>query len=238
MHAQIRIGARRDLKLQEAVLIYRDDGAAFATLHEVRAENGKTPYLRAGQPLTTGFLRMLAKGLGAVVAPEVLPENILARTPDLIVWWSRARRRGLFFGGESEEARRLDGRTYPHPALVFKIADRELFVRALQSDVRPTAGTPLKTAPYWNTDGPEGRVCLGSMQVPDEVNVDSIAGWERAYFESAFTHPTGAVRLTSHPGGFVGLWSALLDSQEPFPTKFLTDANQTLKQFVEHNMER
>jgi hypothetical protein len=30
------------------------------------------------------------------MAPEVLPENVLARTSDLIVWWSRASRRAMF----------------------------------------------------------------------------------------------------------------------------------------------
>ena len=166
MQAQIRIGTRRDLKLQNAVLVYRDDSMAFATLHEVRADGRKTPYLGPGQALTTEFLRTLAKGLGAAVAPEVLPENVVARTPDLIVWWSRARRRVMFFGGETKEAKLLNGHTYPHPALVFKVAGRELSVRALQEDARPCADSPLKTAPYWNTDGPEGKVCLGTMQVP------------------------------------------------------------------------
>jgi len=76
------------------------------------------------------------------------------------------------------------------------------------------------------------------MQVPDEVNVDSIAGWERAYFESAFTHPSGAVRLTSHPGGFFGLWSSLANTNGHFPTKFLTDATQTLREFIAGDEDR
>ena len=41
------------------------------------------------------------------MAPEILPENVLARTPDMVVWWSRAQRRVMFFGGGSEEARKL-----------------------------------------------------------------------------------------------------------------------------------
>ena len=50
-----------------------------------------------------------------------------------------------------------------------------------------------------------------------------------------FTHPNGAVRLTSHPQGFMGLWKSLKNSQHPFPTTFLTDAKETLRQFVERN---
>jgi PRTRC genetic system protein B len=233
MEAQIRVGAQRDFKLKHAVLIYSDGSTAFVTLHDVVAQQEGAPYLGPGQSLTMAFLQTLAEGLGTRMAPEVFPENVLAGTPDMIAWWSRARQRVMFFGGGTEEAQKLSGRMYPHPALVFKISGRELYVRALASDARPSAETRLKTAPYWNTDGPMGHVCLGSMRVPDDVTAESISGWEQAYFDSEFTHPTGAVRLTSHPGGFAGLWSSLADSHSSFPIEFLTDAKQTLRQFLQ-----
>ena len=232
MEAQIRIGSRRDFVLKRALLIYGDDSSTFATLHEVRADKGQAPYLGPGQSLTTAFLRTLARGLGARTAPEILPQNVLARAPDLMVWWSRAQRRVMFFEGGSEEAKRLNGRTYSHPALVFKIYRQELFVRALESDARPCGNTPLKTAPYWNTEGSRGLVCVGSMRIPQETTVETIPQWETSYFSSAFTHVSGAVRLTSHPEGFAGLWARLADTQGLFPTEFLTDAKQTLRQFV------
>jgi len=233
MEAQMRIGALRNFALKHAVLIYRDDSAMFATLHEVQVEKGTAPYLGPGQSLTTGFLRALARGLGARMAPEILPHNVLARTPDLIVWWSRARRRLMFFGGGSQEATNLNGRLYPHPPLVFKICGHELFVRALEQDTRPSANTPLKTAPYWNSEGSRGLVCVGSMRIPQEVTVESISEWENAYFSSAFTHVSGAVRLTSHPGVFAGLRSSLADCQCFFPTEYLTDAKQALREFID-----
>ena len=236
MEAQVRIGNSRQFALRFAVLIYGDGSAAFATLHDVVAQKEEAPYLAPGQSLTTAFLRSLARGLGARVAPEILPENILARTPDMVVWRSRAKGRVMFFGGGSEEAQRLNGRMYPHPPLVFKISGHELFVRALGTDARPTALTPLMTAPYWNTDG-QGLVCQGNMRVPDDASVDSIAGWEDAYYSSEFTHASGAVRLTSHPGGFFGLWSSLAGSGEKFPRQFLTDAKQTLREFIEGDEE-
>ena len=101
-------------------------------------------------------------------------------TPDMIAWWARATREVMFFGGVDPEARELDGATYPHPALVFKVTGRELFVRALERNERPTGETLLKTAPYWNCDS-AGRVCLGSMRVPDETTVESIAGWQSGF---------------------------------------------------------
>ena len=136
-----------------------------------KAENG-IPYLTPGEALTTAFLRTLAQGLGAQVKPEILPDNVLARTPDMLVWWSRPRRRVMFFGGVNEEARKLNGLVFPHPALIFKVAGRDLFVRAVATSSRPSPETPMKTAPYWNTDI---RVCPGSMRVPDTFDVASIS---------------------------------------------------------------
>jgi PRTRC genetic system protein B len=235
MEARVVIGANRNFVLKNAVLLYGDGTSMFATLHSVmmRAKNS-APQLGPGQALTMAFLRTLAEGLGSRIATEILPDNVLARTPDIITWWARATREVMFFGGMDPEALELNGATYPHPALVFKVTGRELFVRALERDERPTGETPLKTAPYWNCDS-AGRVCLGSMRVPDETTVESIAGWQSNFFRSQFTHPNGAVRLTSHPRGFIGLWKSLKNCDQPFPADFLTDAKEALRQFVERN---
>lgn len=236
MRAQVRIGSSRELTLQSAVLVYSDGSGSFATLHEITKEEGRAPYLRPGQALTTTFLQSLAEGLGVRTPVEILPENVLARTAEVMMWWVQAARRVMFFGGGSAEAEQLNGRVYPHPPLVFKIQGRELFVRALTEDQRPSGRTPLMTAPYWNC-GSDGRVCLGSSRVPDEVSAELIDQWQAGFFKSAFTHPGGGVRLTKHPGGFTGLWSSLADSREPFPVEYLTDARQTLSQFVEAGEE-
>ena len=132
MKAYVNIGANSEFTLAEAVLVYRGGGdGAFASLHKVKQGENGIPYLTPGEALTTAFLRTLAQGLGAQVKPEILPDNVLARTPDMLVWWSRPRRRVMFFGGVDEEARKLNGLIFPHPALIFKVAGRDLFVRAV-----------------------------------------------------------------------------------------------------------
>jgi PRTRC genetic system protein B len=235
MNVHLRVGDNRIFSLKQAVLLYQEGSRAFATLHEVKCRPSEAPYLCAGQSVTTGFLETLAKGLGASMAAEVLPEHVLARTPELIAWWSRAQLRLMFFGNGNAEAKKLNGKMYPHPALLFIIDGRELIVRALAENCRPAAYTQLKNAPYWNTD-PAGRVCLGSMRIPEEVNVGSLSGWENAYFASEFTHPSGAVRLTTHSGGFLGLWSNLA-GRKHFPVKYLADSKQTLQEFIERKGE-
>lgn len=235
MNAHLRVGDNRIFSLKQAVLLYQEGSRAFATLHEVKCRPNEAPYLCAGQSVTTGFLETLAKGLGASMAAEVLPEHVLARTPELIAWWSRVQSRLMFFGDSNAEAKKLNGKLYPHPALVLMVHGRELFVRALAEDCRPGADTRLKNAPYWNTDS-AGRVCLGSMRVPKEVSLDSLPGWENAFFASEFTHPSGAVRLTTHQGGFIGLWVSLV-GRKRFAARFLVDSKQTLRDFVQRARE-
>jgi PRTRC genetic system protein B len=203
MQAYVNIGANIEFRLSEAVLVCRGGGeGAFASLHQVKQGENGIPYLTPGEALTTAFLRTLAQGLGAQVKPEILPDNVLARTPDTLVWRSRPQRRVMFFGGTDAEARKPNGLVFPHPALIFKVAGRDLFVRAVATNSRPSPETPMKTAPYWNTDA---RVCAGSMRVPETSDVASIPQWEDAFFQSEFTHAAGAVRLTCHPEGFIGL---------------------------------
>jgi PRTRC genetic system protein B len=235
MQAYVNIGANHEFRLSEAVLVHRGGGdGTFVSLHQVKqAENG-VPYLTPDEALTTAFLRTLAQGLGAQVKPEILPDNVLVRTPDLLVWWSRPRRRVMFFGGTDEEARKLSGLLFPHPALIFKVAGRDLFVRAVATNSRPRPETRLKTAPYWNTDA---RVCAGSMRVPETSDVASIPQWEDAFFQSEFTHAAGAVRLTKHPEGFIGLWRSLV-GRKRFPVQFLTDAGEMLQEFLACRNER
>ena len=231
MNVHVRIGDNRIFSLKFAVLVYHEGNRALATLHEVKSRPSGPPYLCAGQSVTTGFLEVLAKGLGASMVSEILPGNVVARTPEMIAWWTPAQRRLMFFGGESPEVATLNGNVYPHPPLVFMIHGHELFVRALAENRRPNSDTRLRNAPYWNTDA-QGRVCLGSMRVPEDVTANTIAAWEAAYFTSEFTHPSGAVRLTTHSGGFLGLWSGLAHRKR-FPVRFLADSKQTLLDFIE-----
>jgi len=231
MDAHVQISASANLQLRHAVLVYTDQQRAFATLHDIIAQAEGAPLLAPAQPLTLAFLRRLAEGLGSQVAPEILPDNVLARTPELIVWWTPAARRVMFVGDADDEERRLNGLNFPHPPLVFKVHGRELFVRALEKNARPRADTPLQTAPYWNTAGDDGRVCLGSTRAPESTSVESIKSWEAAFFQSSFTHALGAVRLTNHKQGFIGLWRGLA-GKKVFPARYLTDARETLREFV------
>jgi PRTRC genetic system protein B len=232
MEINVAIGGGQKMALSGAIVVYQGGHEAFAAWHPAKAaEDGGSPYLGEAEPLTTEFLRALSEGLGAYVAPEILLASVLVRTSELLVWWTRAQRRVLFFSDQSE-AGELNAKQYPVPALVFKVSGGNLSIRALAKDERPRAETKLMTAPLWNCSE-SGEVCLGTMRVPESSGVDAIDGWERGFFQSEFTHSYGAARLTNFPGGFLTLWCSLAGSKQPFPVQYLTDARETLRHFVE-----
>jgi PRTRC genetic system protein B len=233
MKGYVDLGGTPEFKLAAAVLVYQGGKTAFATLHPVTHRDRGTPGLDPAQPLSTAFLRALAGELGYRLPVEILPENVLVRTPEMLAWWCRRTPRTMFFASHAKELAPVSGRLFPQPALVFKVIGQELWVRALPKDARPNANTTLMTAPYWNCSE-EGRVCQGTMRAPEEgTSLKAMETWERAFFRSEFTHAYGAARLTTHPGGFAGLWSSLANSRKAFPAPYLTDARETLQQFVE-----
>jgi PRTRC genetic system protein B len=226
-------GSNRNFGLSKAVLVYSDGQETFATVHETKpSPDGGAPYLDAGQSLTVDFLTQLAKALGRATHCEILPPNVLASTPDILVWWTRRQKRVMFYSGSSD-GWTLSGKVFPQPPLVFKVCGSELSVRALAEDRRPRPETMLMVAPYWNCDRHSGRVCQGSMRVPGNLCLAARKEWENAFFESEFTHAAMGAQITTHQEGFLGLWCDLAGSEVGFPVEFLISSGESLQSFVQ-----
>lgn len=232
MTAHVDIGGSETLSLKGALLVYQGLSRGFVSWHEAKHTADGAPFLGEAQALTSGFVSNLAAGLGSRVPVEILPDNVLVRTAETIVWWTPAMHRTMFLRGTDEDARTLSGRQFPQPPLVWRVTGQDLYLRALKHNRRPVAQTQLMVAPYWNVRGEDGYTCQGTMRSPDDAGVSSIPQWERAFFQSEFTHQLGARRLTTHPGGFVGLWNALAGGAAPFPSRHLAAANESLWEFV------
>ena len=233
MNTDVEIGGNSTVELRKAVMIYTGTHA-YVTVHDVlRDEQGK-PHYGPPEALSAEFLKSLCELLNQKAVREigVLPSNVLCLTDDLVAWWSPAAVRPMFFESATDkEANALSGGMFPHPPLVFVATERQLSLRALPRNERPTSGTSLLSAPYWNTYE-DGSVCTGSMRVPRaEVSSSVTAEWERGFFESAFTHPAGAVRLTSYKGGIIPMWTSIRD-RDAFPDRSLVTAHETLLQFI------
>jgi PRTRC genetic system protein B len=238
MNTSVEIGSSQDYKLKRALLVYGESNYngfpyrhPFLTLHEVIHE-GDEARLGEGQLVTPALLMRTLEGLGRSLPLEILPDRVLVRTPEVIVWWTPAQRRLMFFSDRGGDAalKSMNGRMYPHPPLLFKAAGSSLWVRALKKRERPEAESQLYTAPYWNCSD-HGAVCVGSMRIPREKSVAQIGTWEQSFFQSEFTHAGGVRRHTRYPGGFLAMWQSLQGASE-FPSCYLIKLKETLGEFV------
>jgi PRTRC genetic system protein B len=127
----------------------------------------------------------------------------------------------MFFS-ETSDGKTLNGKSYPHPPLVFVVDGEHGFsVRALMENRRPGARSAVAIAPYWNVNQ-AGGVCLGSMVTPRSAGLASLGEWVDGFFQSEFTH-AGNVKITSHHEGHLGLWRDLAGRQV-FPPEWLIPA--------------
>ena len=230
MRTHVEIGGSSTLQPEKAVIVYRGGSHAYATVHDVKlpGRNGR-PRLGTGKPVTTSFVRALARELGNKIPLEVLPPQVVCRTEDVVAWWSPAGPRPMFFR-EGSELGRLDARVMEQPALLWAVSGRGLYVRALRESNRPDADTPLFHAPYWNVYL-DGHVCLGSMRRPEHTTMEVLREWEDGFFGSQFTHEAGGGRRIDYKGGVVGLWKAMA-RRKTFPINLLIPTKQTLAQFL------
>ena len=182
--------------------------------------------------MTPRMLIDVMAGLGQSVPVEILPERVLVRTAEMIVWWTTAGERTMFFSdrGEDPLLKKMNGKRYPQPPLLFKASGTQLWIRALHQCERPKAQTRMCMAPYWNCYD-NGVVCTGTMKIPREKSVSAVETWEQSFFQSEFTHASGTRKHTRFPGGLLALWQFLEGKQE-FPSKYLVKLPQTLEEFV------
>ena len=239
MDTHINLKSTASFELREARLVYSCDRtpggsgsvSSFVTKHPVKQSATGAPSLGAGSPLGESDIVALIEQLRGSLPSEFLPENVLMRTQETIVWWTAAATRPMFYAtSKGPELEQLSGKRFPQPALVLRARAGSLDIRALAENKRPTPDTPMYVAPYWNVSD-NGSVCLGSTKAPREASVKSLSRWEASFFESEFTHANAHTGLTKHPGGFMGLWLSLIGKKK-FPVEHLRDAKETLAKFL------
>lgn len=212
--------------LDQALLIYRGrDGGAYITSHGVLREG--RPELGPGRPLERRELTRLLSTAGLDVGlTGWIPTSMLYVAPSAIAWWRPAAPAPVFFtrGAIGDVARQG---TCPQPSLVFAVTGRTWFVWAVAGDERPVPHTILHQAPYFNVYS-TGVICEGNVEVPRTLAPSVIGDFERAFFQSRFTHPN-AGKLCAYKGGASALWRDLLEgNHERFPDEALLSSQYTL----------
>src|SRR5260221_613618 len=238
MNTSVNIGSTQDVRLRGALLVYGKSSYdavpyrhPFLVVHEV-VHDDDGARLAEGQLVTPQVLIDLMVGLGQSVPIEILPERVIVRTSNIIIWWIPARERIMFFSDRSDDAvlKKMNGKRYPHPPLLFKTSGTHLAVRALLENRRPKSDSKLYMAPYWNCYQ-NGVVCTGTMKMPREKSVAATETWEESFFQSEFTHGAGVRNHVRYPGGFLTMWK-FLEGKKNFRSRYLVSAKQPLLDFM------
>lgn len=235
-------GAEQEFKLTGALLLYgvpnRYDSYsseyAYATIHNVKVGRTGKPELDAGEPLSVATLSMVMQGLSRSTHNGFLPANILSTGINSAIWWVKPTTRRVWFHSDKIATQTAE---VPHPGLVFAVASNgsapTWSVFAIKGAHRPTPETRLYRPHYFNV-WINGQICAGSVNTPKDNGAVDTEAWERAFFESAFTHTNGTDKVVSYERGAYGLWNDLLEGKfQKFPSKALIPTNKTVADLIE-----
>jgi hypothetical protein len=147
------------------------------------------------------FVRQLSEGLGTHLPVEVLPENVLVRTPETMVWWTPPCGKTMFFADHDPEAARLNGQHVPSAAAGLASDGERSYGSVRSRRVGGMAATSkLMVAPFWNVDGETGLepargVCdplTSTVSRPSRIGIAIL--WERVHAPNRSTAPDEAPR--------------------------------------------
>ncbi len=227
------------MQLEHAILIYVSSTQTLATIHEVLQSEGEASLL-PGKCVTREIVDDLLRTLSnAPMQRQILPPEVICDT-GCLCWWKPACRAPIFFSTKEKKFNQeVSGKEVLHPPLLFLAKPGRLQIFALKENERPTAETVLCRAPYYNLYD-EGAMCRGNVRLPEVCQVRDIPIWEKAFFETNFTHSNiGGQKLTTHPGGHDGLWREMAapvktwcSGKEVFPGEMLIPLKLTLQEAV------
>lgn len=228
---QIRINHESaPFRAHHAILLYGDGSSkSFASVHDVTEDEHGDLCVEAGVPASVKGLRTLFATLepGKFERPSLQGVEILSSGAEWLVWWFRPQARRVWF-----DARQIGQKCaiVPQPGLVFSVSPLGWQVFALATPSRPRSRTKLYQAPYYNVWS-GGKICEGSAHVPKGDERKDPEAWEKAFFESRFTHPNvhEKDRLVKYRGGPVRFWQHMLSGKfEAFPKEVLVPTKLTL----------
>ena len=137
------------------------------------------------------IVRELDEKASRKLAETVLPPQVIAQGDDMVAWHTPSQQRAMFFAVHGEGSFALQ---VAWPALLCVARGSHLWLAALASDTRPSGDTPIFFAPLMNQTATSG-MCSGSIPMPPRATVENIPAFERAIYETNFSHVNGSNHL-------------------------------------------
>lgn len=203
-----------------------------AAFHKFNTESNS---LAVGEPLTIDAAKGILKHVNLEELDHVplefkgiIPRNVLTYKNDFrtVTFTTPAMMQHLYFAPTLP----MESRTYPIPALVWKVEGSKLDIFAIKSDENVTEETPLFQAPFLNV-GCNGAVCMGSARIEEADNYEEfIEHVLHKFFNSQFTHTNTDKLATIGIHDMYSKQSTL--NSEVFNTEILLPLNKTINDIL------
>ncbi len=234
-NAGISFNQDSSVTLNKAILLYGERSNAYATIHDIKLDK-KTgaASLTEGGAITHSALNEIMKGLSqSIQIGGYLPPHILSVGHNSVVWWLESAKQPVHFKCDGKVIGN-ESAIVPNPSLILAVNGSNWYVVAVKGNKRPLADTELFQAPYFNVwEG--AKICIGNVNIPKDYSAKSTELWNKAFFDSAFTHPNihAPNGLVKYKGGAYKFWRDMLDGKfKRFPEQVLVPMNITLEGFI------
>ena len=181
--------------------------------------------------LSTLFQRSKEAQNGYLQCDGILPTNVLHVdncVEGFALWYTLPQEVDLLF----TDAMGISCGKAKVPALLWKATKTGLRVFAFRGNKRPNMETPLFHAPFFNTSK-SGEVCMGNARILIAENAtlaDFMLLWERAFWNSYFSHPAGGFDALSVD--IVAMWKKHIGSGKPFPIACLNKCSVHISNLI------
>lgn len=210
----------------------RPTQAVTLTIHDVK-QSPTGSVIGAGRVLSEADKQELRDYLNGEdgIKGEWLPENLMMLNSQKMIWYVPAKVRTMHIK-TGDKVRHI---TLKWPSLVFKAnAGRQLQVAAYAGSGRPKQNQKLYHAPLWNIYD-DTRLCSGSADTTDVLDINAMKIWEEAVFETLFTHPNHdnvLPRSKTDKRQYLSFIRAKAKAGESFKVADMTPLNTTLEQWA------
>jgi len=186
MDIKVNHNTEENYTLNTAILLYKNKAGLknLVSINQIRNINSK-PVIGQGRLIETLELLKIfqnaTKNQKETPEPiEFIPENILVKRKNLLIWTKEAHTAPIFFRTQYGKLNKISGKNVQHPRLIFASQSSRIEVWAVKGNARPTPETELYYPPYFNISG--SIVCMPADYKP------TIEGIENAFFNAKFTH--------------------------------------------------
>ncbi len=190
------------------IAVYQADKEYYLESHNI----SETGAVLEGKPLAAETIQGIVEQFyeqrrNQMRIGGLIPANLLHYSTEgsqyHLVWYRPAEQRHLLFAHQLN----LPSGLAWVPAMIYSASNKALKVYALDSNERPTEDTLLYQAPFYNTNGDNGGVCLGSAKAAkaDKTFTDTMRYWEDIFWNSYFTHGPSHTKSNMNM-----LWARLL----------------------------